>query len=200
MLLLFKANVPNGKIFAAKTDRDLAILATEAGINLPLHLQHLPSLPLPRSASEVKAMEDAVKAAEQAVEQTESTEMKDRPPRRHLAGKDVKHLPNVGIGAPVTPESSPPPSTRQHGSSSPPPSTRQHGGAAGQTTDRRGKKKKQKGSKASSIPTIPEASWQDRVHPGRLMRRLSREFSGGMAVLAETSFRPKTNMNVPLKP
>jgi len=82
MLLLMRGNVPNGEIFGAKTDRELALVAIKHGIKLPLHLQHLPTLPAPRSAEEKDQIVQANLAAEQAYEQAEAADLKDRPQRR----------------------------------------------------------------------------------------------------------------------
>jgi len=120
MLLLLRHGVPNSEIFAAKTDREMALLAQKHGIALPQHLSHLPTLPLPRSATEKARLEAAMAAAEAEIEGESA--LKERPPRKARLGLlDVKFASfSKGRGAPA-PEPSPPPSTRPVGA--PPPSS-----------------------------------------------------------------------------
>jgi len=89
MLLLLRHNVPNAEVFAAKTDRELALVAERHGIELPFHLAHLPSLPVPRTASEKALLADEMASMEAALEGEEV--VKDRPPRKaRLALSDVR--------------------------------------------------------------------------------------------------------------
>lgn len=82
MLLLLKSNVPNLELFAAKTDRDLALLAVKYEVELPRHLAHLPSLPAPLTEAQKMERERLAMATTDTVDAEKSTVVKERPPRR----------------------------------------------------------------------------------------------------------------------
>ena len=77
-------NVPNSEVFAAKTDREMALVAVKHGIELPKHLSHLPTLPAPKSASEKQLIAAEMQSAEAALEG--ETAIKERPPRKARLG------------------------------------------------------------------------------------------------------------------
>jgi hypothetical protein len=70
---------------AARSDRELALLAQEHGIELPQHLSHLPMLPVPRSAEEDARLQAEMAAAEAEIH-GEVEPMKERPPRKVRLG------------------------------------------------------------------------------------------------------------------
>lgn len=90
MLILMRANVPNGEIFAAKTDREMALVAVKYGVELPKHLSHLPTLPAPKT-DEQKA-EMAADMARQTAELEGEGVVKERPPH-NLEHHGVKERP-----------------------------------------------------------------------------------------------------------
>ena len=47
MLLMMRANVPNGPLLSAQTDAELALVALKFGVNLPDALKHLAVMPEP---------------------------------------------------------------------------------------------------------------------------------------------------------
>jgi hypothetical protein len=79
-LLCMRANVPNAALFAAKTDRELALLAVKHGVELPRHLAHLPSTPPPKSAEEKEEIAHANQAEEEDLIGRQPE--KERPHRR----------------------------------------------------------------------------------------------------------------------
>ena len=79
-LLLLRAAVPNHLVLATSSDRDLAILAQEHGVPLPLHLAHLPTLPAPKKPEDMEAAALAWDAASAELEGKSA--LQDRPPRK----------------------------------------------------------------------------------------------------------------------
>ena len=111
MLLLIRGNIPSGEMLAAKTDRDMALLAVKYNIALPLHLQHFPTLPPPKS-SEEKERDARLAAATAAAEDARAADekVKERPPRR--TRMRLGHANEVLESPPRSPSSdSPGPST-----------------------------------------------------------------------------------------
>lgn len=78
MLLLMRASVPNAEMLRATTERELALLCTKFNIELPRHLQHLPTLPPVRSESEVAELI----GPNASWDPMEKEPLKDRPPRK----------------------------------------------------------------------------------------------------------------------
>lgn len=100
MLLLMRANIPNVELFAAKTDRELALLAVKFGVSLPQYLSHLPNLPPPITEEQKEEREKlAVETA--AMETGKAEAIKERPPRRARLG--LSHTHDL-----ATPKSTPP--------------------------------------------------------------------------------------------
>lgn len=103
--------MPNGEIFTAKTERDMAILAVKYGVVLPQHLAHLPSMPAPRSEEEQDRLKAEMAAAEAAV--YGEAAVKERAPRKARMGlSDV-----TALGTPKSSPQRPPPSDRPVGAS-----------------------------------------------------------------------------------
>lgn len=109
MVLLMRANVNNSEMFSAKTDRDMALLAVKYGIELPMHLAHLPTLPAPKTADEMEALTKLAAETEAADNAHAPAEkVKERPPRR--TRMRLGHAHEVVDGSnPNTPEVSPAP-------------------------------------------------------------------------------------------
>lgn len=130
MLLLLRTNIPSGEMLAAKSDRDMALLAIKYDIRLPPHLSHLPTLPPPKTEEE-KARDAKLAADTEAAEDAHAGTplvIKERPPRH--ARMRLGHI-NEIVEAPTgqTPLSTRPPST----AGSPPSAT----GSPAATTPRR---------------------------------------------------------------
>ena len=109
MLLLIRANIPSGEMLNAKTDRDMALIAVKYGIELPLHLAHLPTLPPPKSEEQKEALSKLAAetaAADNAHAATDGEkQVKDRPPRR--ARMRLGHASEVVESPSATPQASP---------------------------------------------------------------------------------------------
>ena len=100
MLLLLRANVPSMEILAASTDREFGLLALKYGIELPMHLSHLPTLPAPKAPAPPEP---------KVAPELKGAPIKDRPPREIRmrlkdATKDVDPSPpNSRPTSPPTP-------------------------------------------------------------------------------------------------
>ena len=122
LLLLLKARVPSMEVLTAKTDRELAILATKYDISLPIHLAHLPTLPPPRSAEEKEALS---RIAAETDAPMDAVALKERPPRKARVkvspvAEDV-HAAGSTVLAPPIPI--PPPAALATAATAPSPST-----------------------------------------------------------------------------
>ena len=96
MVLLMKAGLPNSELLATTGDVALSQLAVRHGVNLPLHLQHLPTMPQHTRkeiaerellAANTEALERAKTSPQASKQAGEAAVSKERPGRKNETGK-----------------------------------------------------------------------------------------------------------------
>ena len=97
MVLLMKAGVPNSEVLTATGDVALSQLAVRHGVDLPLHLKHLPTMPQHTReeiaarellAANTEAMERAKTSPEANQQVAEAAVSKERPGRKNEKKKN----------------------------------------------------------------------------------------------------------------